>query len=230
MDNLQLHSIAKASGELELSLKKVPVADPGPDEIVIKIEATPINPSDLGLLLGPADVKTAKTGSSDGQPTVTMTIPEALMRAVAPRLDQSMAVGNEGAGTVVKAGSSPEAQALMGKLVTMVGGSMYATYRTAKVRDVMVLPAGATAADGASCFVNPLTSLGMVETMRREGHTGLVHTAAASNLGQMLNSRKASASSTWCVARSRPASCAPSARSTSSTVRSRASCPIFLRP
>jgi NADPH:quinone reductase-like Zn-dependent oxidoreductase len=187
MDNLQLHSIAKKSGELELSLKKVPVADPGPDEIVIKIEATPINPSDLGLLLGPADVKTAKAGTSNGLPSVTMTIPEQLMRAVGPRLDQSMAVGNEGAGTVVKAGSSPEAQALMGKLVTMVGGSMYATYRTAKVRDVMVLPAGATAADGASCFVNPLTSLGMVETMRREGHTGLVHTAAASNLGQMLN-------------------------------------------
>ncbi|HEV7690940.1 MAG TPA: zinc-binding dehydrogenase [Hyphomonadaceae bacterium] len=183
MDNLQLHSIAKGSGELELSLKKVPVPDPGPDEIVIRVEATPINPSDLGLLLGPADVKTAKASGG----AVTFAIPEQLMRMVGPRLDQSMAVGNEGAGTVVKAGSSPEAQALMGKLVTMVGGSMYATYRTARVRDVMVLPAGATAADGASCFVNPLTALGMTETMRREGHTALVHTAAASNLGQMLN-------------------------------------------
>jgi NADPH:quinone reductase-like Zn-dependent oxidoreductase len=183
MDNLQLHSIAKGSGELEVSLKKVPVPEPGPDEIVIRVEATPINPSDLGLLLGPADVNTAKKSGD----AVTFTIPQQLMRVVGPRLDQSLPVGNEGAGTVVKAGSSPEAQALMGKLVTMVGGAMYATYRVAKVREVMVLPAGATAADGASCFVNPLTALGMTETMRREGHTALVHTAAASNLGQMLN-------------------------------------------
>jgi NADPH:quinone reductase-like Zn-dependent oxidoreductase len=109
------------------------------------------------------------------------------MRAMAGRLDQSMPVGNEGAGVVIAAGSDPAAQALMGKTVAILGGAMYAQYRTLKAADVLPLPAGATAADGASCFVNPLTALGMVETMRREGHTALVHTAAASNLGQMLN-------------------------------------------
>jgi len=109
------------------------------------------------------------------------------MRAMAARVDQSMPVGNEGAGVVIAAGSDPAAQALMGRTVAMLGGAMYAQYRTLKAADVLPLPAGASAADGASCFVNPLTALGMVETMRREGHTALVHTAAASNLGQMLN-------------------------------------------
>jgi NADPH2:quinone reductase len=109
------------------------------------------------------------------------------MRAMAGRLDQSMPVGNEGAGVVIAAGADPAAQALMGKTVALIGGAMYAQYRTLKAADVLPLPPGATAADGASCFVNPLTALGMVETMRREGHTALVHTAAASNLGQMLN-------------------------------------------
>src|ERR1700738_3050184 len=109
------------------------------------------------------------------------------MRAMAGRLDESMPVGNEGAGVVIKTGSSDAAKALMGKMVAMIGGAMYAQYRCIKARDVLVLPDGTTAAEGASCFVNPLTSLGMVETMRREGHTALVHTAAASNLGQMLN-------------------------------------------
>jgi NADPH-dependent curcumin reductase CurA len=109
------------------------------------------------------------------------------MRALAARVGESLPVGNEGAGTVVEAGASPEAQALVGKKVAILGGAMYAQYRAVKVRDALPLPEGATAADGASCFVNPLTALGMVETMRLEGHTALVHTAAASNLGQMLN-------------------------------------------
>jgi NADPH:quinone reductase-like Zn-dependent oxidoreductase len=187
MEGLQLRSLVKKSGELEVSLTKAVVPEPGPDEIVIRVEATPINPSDLGLLFGPADMRTAKAGGSKDMPVITASIPDGVMRAMAARLDQSMPVGNEGAGTVVKAGSSKEAQALMGKLVALVGGAMYAQYRTAKAADVLVLPADATAADGASCFVNPLTALGMVETMRREGHTALVHTAAASNLGQMLN-------------------------------------------
>ncbi|HZZ32241.1 MAG TPA: zinc-binding dehydrogenase [Phenylobacterium sp.] len=181
---LQLRSVIKSDGELELSLAKVDVPDPAPDEVLVRIEASPLNPSDLGLLLGAADLSTAKAGAG---PMLTATVPQGLMRAMAGRVDQSMPVGNEGAGTVVAAGSNPAAQALLGKTVAGIGGAMYAQYRILKAADVLPLPAGATAADGASCFVNPLTALGMVETMRREGHTGLVHTAAASNLGQMLN-------------------------------------------
>lgn len=187
LENIQLRSLAKKSGELELSLVKLPVADPAPDEIVVRIEGTPINPSDLGLLIGPADVSTLKVSGTKDLPVVTAAIPEMALRAIAARLDESMPVGNEGAGTVVAAGSSPEAQALLGKMVAILGGEMYATYRTVKAKAALPLPAGATAADGASCFVNPLTALAMVKTMQLEGHTALVHTAAASNLGQMLN-------------------------------------------
>lgn len=184
---LQLRSLMKSSGELELSLARVPIEEPGPDEIVVRVEATPINPSDLGLLTGVADMSTAQqTGTADS-PTIVATIPQKFLRAVGSRLDQSMPVGNEGAGVVVKAGSSPAAQALLGKTVAMMGGSMYAQYRKLKASNALVLPAGTKPAEGASCFVNPLTALSMVETMRREGHTALVHTAAASNLGQMLN-------------------------------------------
>ena len=181
--SLQLRSLIKASGELELSLATVEIADPGPDEVLVRVEASPINPSDLGLLLGAADMSTAKASGG----VVTASVPPQLMRMMAGRLDQSMPVGNEGAGVVIAAGSDPAAQALIGKTVAMLGGAMYAQHRTLKAADVLPLPSGATSADGASCFVNPLTALGMVETMRREGHTALVHTAAASNLGQMLN-------------------------------------------
>ncbi|MBS0530115.1 MAG: zinc-binding dehydrogenase [Proteobacteria bacterium] len=184
---LQLRSLLKKSGELEVSLAQVAVPEPEADEVVVRVEASPINPSDLGLLLGPADLKTAKVSGTSTQPILTAKVPDAAMKAMAARLDESMPVGNEGAGTVVKAGSSDAAKALLGKTVAMIGGAMYAQYRTMKVRDCLPLPAGASAADGASCFVNPLTSLGMVETMKREGHKALVHTAAASNLGQMLN-------------------------------------------
>ncbi|MDP3494063.1 MAG: zinc-binding dehydrogenase [Hyphomonadaceae bacterium] len=187
LEGLQLRSLMKKSGELELSLAKVQVADPAPDEIVVRIEGSPINPSDLGLLIGPADLSTAVVSGSKELPVVTAKVPEVALRAMAARLDESMPVGNEGAGVVVAAGSSPEAQALMGKTVAILGGEMYATYRTVKAKAALPLPAGATAADGASCFVNPLTALAMVKTMQLEGHTALVHTAAASNLGQMLN-------------------------------------------
>ncbi len=187
LEGLQLRSLMKKSGELELSLAKVQVADPAPDEIVVRIEGSPINPSDLGLLIGPADLSTAVVSGSKDLPVVTAKVPEMALRAMAARLDESMPVGNEGAGTVVAAGSSPEAQALLGKLVAILGGEMYATYRTVKAKAALPLPAGATATDGASCFVNPLTALAMVKTMQLEGHTALVHTAAASNLGQMLN-------------------------------------------
>ncbi len=184
---LQLRSLIKKSGELELSLVKVPIPEPAADEVVVRVEATPINPSDLGLLLGAADLKTAKLSGTNDVPVVIATVPESAMKAMAGRLDASMPVGNEGAGVVVKAGASDAAQTLLGKTVAMIGGAMYAQYRCLKAADCLVLAAGTTPTEGASCFVNPLTSLGMVETMRREGHKALVHTAAASNLGQMLN-------------------------------------------
>jgi NADPH2:quinone reductase len=185
-EGLQLRSLVKGSGELELSLVPVAAPDPAPDEVVVRIEAAPINPSDLGLLLGPADVLTIRRGGDAANPVVTATIPERFMRAVAGRLDQSMPVGNEGAGVVVEAGSSAEAQALKGKVVGVLGGATYGQYRTLKAADCLPMPDGVTPAQGAAAFVNPLTALGMVGTMRLEGHKALVHTAAASNLGQML--------------------------------------------
>lgn len=184
---LQLRSLIKKNGELEISLVDVPIPEPTADEVVVRVEASPINPSDLGLLVGAADMTTAKASGTKDAPVITAKVPEAAMRAMAGRLDESMPVGNEGAGVVIKTGSSEAARALMGKTVAMIGGAMYAQYRTIRANDCLVLPDGITPAEGASCFVNPLTSLGMVETMRREGHKALVHTAAASNLGQMLN-------------------------------------------
>jgi NADPH:quinone reductase-like Zn-dependent oxidoreductase len=184
MEGLQLRSLAKANGELELSLARVTVAEPKDDEVVIRVEATPINPSDIGLLTGPADMSAAKASGTNESPVVTAPIPQNFMRALAARVGQSLPVGNEGAGVVVKAGKN--AHALMGKLVAAIGGGMYAQYRTVRASDCLVLPEGTKPSEGASCFVNPLTALAMVETMRREGHKALVHTAAASNLGQML--------------------------------------------
>ena len=187
ISGLQLRSLISKTGDLELSLAKVDVPEPGPDQVVVKVEASPINPSDLGLLLGPADMATFKSSGSGESIKVTAKVPAASLPFLATRLGESMPVGNEGAGTVIKAGSSEAAQALKGKMVSMVGGSMYAQYRLLNARDCQPLPAGTTAAEGASWFVNPLTALGMTETMKREGHKALVHTAAASNLGQMLN-------------------------------------------
>ena len=184
---LELRSLIRKSGELELSLAKVALPEPAADQVLVKVEATPINPSDLGLLLGPADMTTVKsTGSGDGT-VVTAKVPAASLPFLAARLDQALPVGNEGAGTVIEAGASEAAQALKGKTVSMIGGAMYAQYRLIKAADCQPLPAGTTAAEGASWFVNPLTALGMTETMKRESHKALVHTAAASNLGQMLN-------------------------------------------
>jgi NADPH2:quinone reductase len=184
---LQLRSIIQANGELELSLADVPVPELGADDVLVRVEGSPMNPSDLGLLFGAADMSTATVTGTAHKPVVTATVPERAMPAMGGRLGQSMPVGNEGAGVVVRAGSSPAAQALLGKMVAAIGGAMYSQYRAFPADQCLLLPEGTTAAEGASCFVNPLTSLGMVETMRREGHTALVHTAAASNLGQMLN-------------------------------------------
>jgi NADPH2:quinone reductase len=184
---LQLRSLVKPEGVLEISLVDEPVPTPGADDVVVRVQATPINPSDIGLLFGAGDIATATASGTATHPVVTLQIPAAAMKAMAGRLGQAMPVGNEGAGTVVAAGASAAAQALLGKTVAVLAGAMYSQYRCVPAAQCLPLPAGATAADGASCFVNPLTALGMTETMRREGHQALVHTAAASNLGQMLN-------------------------------------------
>jgi NADPH2:quinone reductase len=184
---LQLRSLVRSSGELELSLVEVPVTQPEPGEVLVRIEAAPLNPSDHGLLFGAADMSAAVAGGTSSRPIVTAPIPAGAMRSMAGRLDQSLPIGNEGAGIVVETGSSEAARAMMGKRVAMLGGGMYAQYRTVAVDQCLVLPEGATAADGAAAFVNPMTVLGMIDTMRREGHSAIVHTAAASNLGQMLH-------------------------------------------
>ncbi len=184
---LQLRSLVKGTGELELSLVAVAMPVPQPDEVLVRVEASPINPSDQGLLFGAADMSTARQSGTPASPVVTARIPDGRMKSMAGRLEQSLPVGNEGAGVVVGAGASAQAQALTGRTVAIFGGAMYSQYRCVKAGQCMALPEGTTPADGASCFVNPLTALGMVETMRREGHAALVHTAAASNLGQMLN-------------------------------------------
>ncbi|RDJ97785.1 zinc-binding dehydrogenase [Paraburkholderia lacunae] len=184
---LQLRSLITRAGQLELSLVDEPVREPGPDEVLIRVDAAPINPSDLGLLLGPADLSTIKVTGTAERPVVTAAIPEATMRGLTARLDRLLPVGIEGAGLVVAAGSSPAAQALLNRRVAAMGNAMYSQYRCVPVEQCMVLTDDTSAVDGASAFVNPLTALGMLETMRSEGHSALVHTAAASNLGQMLN-------------------------------------------
>ncbi|MCV6626802.1 MAG: zinc-binding dehydrogenase [Cellvibrionaceae bacterium] len=185
--NLQLRSLVTDDNHLELSLVELPMPEPGADDIVVKMEASPLNPSDLALLFGPADLSTAVYSGTPERPQVRAEIPAGLAKLVKARVGQSLAVGNEGCGTVVAAGSSAAAQALIGKRVGIVGGDMYSQYRAVNLMMALELEPGTSAAEGASCFVNPLTSLAMVETLRAEGHTALVHTAAASNLGQMLN-------------------------------------------
>lgn len=184
--NLVMLTLVKPEGQLEVSLERRPMPQPKPHEVLVKVLATPINPSDLGLLFGGADMTTARASTNDGLPTITADVPPAGMRAMGGRIGDAMAIGNEGCGLVVKAGDSPEAQALLGKTVALLGGEMYAEYRCLPVQMTMPLPDGTDPADGASCFVNPLTSLAFTETMRTEGHSAIVHTAAASNLGQML--------------------------------------------
>ena len=184
--SLQLRSLVSEAGTLELSLVDVPIPPLGADEVLVRVEAAPINPSDLGLLLAGADVASAAVSGTSERPVLTAPLAEGALRALAGRVGKSLTVGNEGAGTVVAAGSSRDAQSLLGRTVAVAGGSMYSQYRAVNSALCLALPDGASAIDGASSFVNPLTALGMIETMRREGHRGLVHTAAASNLGQML--------------------------------------------
>ena len=184
VSGLELRSTVATDGTLKLGLERVTLEPPGEGEVLVRVEAAPINPSDLGLLIGPADPASAVAGGSAEQPTLTLRIAPERMAGLAARVGQSLAVGNEGAGTVVAAG--PGLEALVGKTVGMIGGAMYAQYRKLPARHVTVLKPGQSAVDGAAMFVNPMTALSFVETMRMEGHGAIVHTAAASNLGQML--------------------------------------------
>ena len=185
--SLGLRSLVKQDGVLELSLAQVTVSPPKNDEVIVRVEATPINPSDLGLLLAGGDVSSAKVSGKGSQTVLTAPIAPVVMRALSARIGKPMPVGLEGAGVVVGAGASREAQALLGKTVSTFVGGMYGQLRKVRAADCLVLPAEIKPEEAASAFVNPLTALGMVETARREGHKGLVHTAAASNLGQILN-------------------------------------------
>ncbi|MCX6520323.1 MAG: zinc-binding dehydrogenase [Actinobacteria bacterium] len=182
----QIRSLVSVDGTLELSIATIDMPTPAAHEVLVRMEAAPINPSDLGLLLAMADVSRATSAGSADSPVVTAPVPSAVMQGLTPRLGESMPVGNEGSGVVVAAGEHPDAQALLGTLVAIIGGATYGEYRAVPAMSCLVLPDGTDPRDGASCFVNPLTALSMVETMRMEGHTALVHTAAASNLGQML--------------------------------------------
>jgi NADPH2:quinone reductase len=184
--SLEIRSLVTEQGTLELSLTEVPLPSLGTGEVLVRVEAAPINPSDLGLLLAGANVASAVVEGTSDRPVITAPLADGALRALAARVGQSLPVGNEGAGTVVAAGPTPGAQALLGRIVAIAGGAMYSQYRAVRAPSCLVLPPGISAKEGASSFVNPLTALGMIETMRGEGHRGLVHTAAASNLGQML--------------------------------------------
>jgi NADPH:quinone reductase-like Zn-dependent oxidoreductase len=185
MESLEIRSRISPGGTLELFLAETVIGEPAPDEVIVRIEAAPLNPSDIGTLLGPAELSSFRALGSAERPIATAAIPEARMASVQARLGLALPAGNEAAGVVVKAGA--DLQSLVGRNVALFGGGMYAQYRKLKSADCLVLPNGVAPRDGASAFVNPQTALGMVETMRREGHTALVHTAAASSLGQMLN-------------------------------------------
>jgi len=182
----QLFTTITKDYKLVLSVEPLTVAEPGPDEIVVAVQAAPINPSDLGLLLGPANLSTARHEEVGGHPSLVASLHPAGRHFVAGRLGKKLSAGNEGAGVVVAAGSSESAQSLLGKTVSVVGGSMYRTHRVLHHRSALPLPDGALAHEGASLFVNPMTVQAFLTTMRDENHTAIVHTAAASNLGQML--------------------------------------------
>ena len=184
---LELRSLVTDQAAIQISLEVVDVPVPRPDQVLIRMGAAPVNPSDLGLLFAGADLSNATAGGSADRPVITAPLPPPAARAAAARVGQSLPVGNEGAGTVVATGSSDAAQRLLGKTVAVAGGGMYTQYRCVDAGACLVLPDGVEAVAGAASFVNPMTVLGMVETMRDEGHTALIHTAAASNLGQMLN-------------------------------------------
>ena len=184
---LQLRSTVSSEGKLTLDLATIDVPELKSEEVLVRVDASPINPSDLGLLFGMADMSSAQQLGDAQAPIVSADVAPNILKGLKARLDQSLPVGNEGGGVVVAAGDSELAQSMLGKTVGILGGAMYTQFRALKAKQCLVMPDGTTGAEAASCFVNPLTALGMTETMKAEGHTALVHTAAASNLGQMLN-------------------------------------------
>jgi NADPH2:quinone reductase len=181
---LELRSTVTSSGELRLTLEDAPVPEPGEGEVVLRVEAAPLNPSDLLVLLGPTDATSLRATGTADRPAVHGDVSPAGLERSRARLDRAIPVGTEGAGVVVRAGAG--AEGLVGRVVATRTPGVYAEYKLAKVADCIVMPEGTAPRDAASAFINPLTVLGMVETMRREGFTGIVHTAAASNVGQML--------------------------------------------
>ena len=187
MKTLQMQSCVHENGTVECALVEIDVAEPADNEVLVQIEAAPINPSDLGLMFGAADLSSARATERDGQPALLLDVPPAAMRAMGPRIGHWMPVGNEGSGRVVAAGGHPDAQALIGQRVGMFGGEMYAGYRCVPIDQCMPFSDAISAEQAASCFVNPMTALGFMETRDMEGQKAIVHTAAASNLGQMLN-------------------------------------------
>src|SRR6202453_915476 len=184
---LQLRSLIRSTGELELSLVEIAIPRPAPGEVLVRIEASPLNPSDHGLLFGAADMSAAVASGTRDRPIVTAPVPPSAMKSMPARLDQSLPVGNEGAGVVVQTGSSDAARALQGKKVAIFGGAMYSQFRSIAADQCLPLPVEVSLAEGASAFVNPMPALGMIDTMRRDGHSAIVRPAAASNLGQMLH-------------------------------------------
>lgn len=181
----EIRSKVTSEGNIELSITKAEKPIPSADEVLIRVEAAPINPSDLGLLLSfAADLSSISTSGTEEEMVTSMKIHPALMGSMKPRLDQSMQAGNEGAGIIEDAGEN--VKELIGKTVGLAGGAMYSQYRCVPAASCLVMDEGTSPAEAASCFVNPLTALSFVETMKMENHTALVHTAAASNLGQML--------------------------------------------
>ena len=180
----QIRSNISSDGVLSINIHSSEIPEPNEGEVLVKVEASPINPSDIGLLIGPADVSTLRIENENGVKVAKMNVPEALIRSVGARLNQSLPVGNEGAGIVEKAGKG--AEEMIGKVVAVMGGAMYSNYRCVPISSCLIMNEGTNPKESASCFVNPLTALGMVETMKMENHSAIVHTAAASNLGQML--------------------------------------------
>ncbi len=187
LESRRLQSLVTEDGQLEVSIGREHIASPGAEEVLVRVEAAPVNPTDLAVLLASADLSTLVTAESDSGPRLTATVPERIMKLHRGRIGKPMIAGYEGAGTVVSAGSSDAAQALVGKTVAMTGGEMFSEYRCVSLTDLMLMPEPVTPREAASSIVNPMTALGFLETLRSEGHTAMVHTAAASNLGQMLN-------------------------------------------
>ena len=181
----QIRSIVTSEGNIEISIVKVDKPIPADDEVLIEVHAAPINPSDIGLLLTFAgDLSNIDISESGDGLVASIKIHPGLMATMKPRLDKSLAVGNEGAGIVVDAGKN--VKELIGKTVGLAGGSMYSQYICVPAINCLVMEEGTTPKEAASSFVNPLTALSFIETMKMENHSAIVHTAAASNLGQML--------------------------------------------